>query len=179
MEISSVAKRYAQALYDYAVEGNAKDAVRADCVDIRQLIKSSKEFSAFIEDPTTPPEIAERSVEALFKGRADAVTFRFLRFLISKGRLSELRGICDAYEQHICADLGLLKVKITAAHELTDAQLSSIKQKLNVRYNKEIDADVKVDASLIGGFKIQVGDYIQDFSIVTKLDQFEQKVINA
>ncbi len=179
MEISSVANRYAQALYDYAVEGNARDAVRNDCADLRELIKSSKEFSAFIHDPTTPPEIAEQSLAALFEDKVDAVTLRFLRFLVSKGRLGELRGICAAYEQHICEDLGLLKVKITAAHELTEAQLTAIKQKLHSRYNKEIDAEVKVKASLIGGFKIQVGDYIQDFSIITQLDQFEQKVINV
>jgi F-type H+-transporting ATPase subunit delta len=179
MKISSVAKRYAQALYDYAVEGDAKDAVRSDCVAIRHLIDSAKGFSDFVEDPTVPQEAASKTVELLFKDKAHAVTLRFLEFLISKGRLNELQSICDAFEQHICEDLGILKVKITAAHELTDDQLTAMKQKLSDRYSKQIDAAVEVDAALIGGFKIQVKDYIQDFSIVTKLDQFKQKVINA
>ena len=179
MEISSVAKRYAQALCDYAVEGNAKDAVRADCAAIRQLINSSKEFSDYVENPTLPPDVAERAIEALFKEQANAATVVFLRFLISKGRLNQLRAICDQYEQQICTDLGILKVKITAAHDLTDAQLAAMKQKLSARYEKEIDAEVDVDQSLIGGFKIQVGDHIRDFSIVTKLDHFEEHVINT
>ncbi len=179
MEISSVAKRYAQALYDFSAEGNATDAVRADCTAIRQLIDSSKDFSAFIENPTIPPETADQTVVALFEKKAHAVSLRFLRFLVTKGRLNELRGICDAFEQHICEDLGILKVKITAAHELSDTQLTVMKEKLSTRYSKQIDAAVKVDPSLIGGFIIQVGDYIQDFSIVTKLDHFEEQVIRA
>jgi F-type H+-transporting ATPase subunit delta len=83
------------------------------------------------------------------------------------------------YEQQVCEELGILKVQITAAHALTDAQLTAMKQKLHDRYQKQIDADVSVDPSLIGGFKIKVGDLIRDFSIVTQLDQFEKSVINA
>jgi F-type H+-transporting ATPase subunit delta len=70
-------------------------------------------------------------------------------------------------------------VKITAAHELSDQQLTAMKQKLGDRYGKKIEAKVSVDPSLIGGFKIQVGDQIQDYSIATKLDKFEQGVIKA
>jgi F-type H+-transporting ATPase subunit delta len=179
VEISSVAKRYARSLHAYAVEENAKDAVRADCVAIRQLMDRSQEFSNFVANPTLPPDVADRAVSALFKEKSDAVTLRFLRFLISKSRLTQLRGICDAYEQYSCEEQGVIKVKITAAHELSDTQLAAMTQKLHARYNKTIDAEVKVDPSLIGGFKIQVGDHIRDLSMVSKLDQFEQGVINA
>ena len=179
MEISSVAKRYARSLYQYAMEENAQDAVRADCVAMRQLMDSSQEFLDFVENPTIPTAVADHAVSTLFKEKSDAVTLRFLHFLISKSRLTQLRAICDAYEQYICEDLGILKVMITAAHELSDAQWVAIRQKLTAQYEKTIDAEVTVDPSLIGGFRIQVGDHIRDFSMVTKLDQFEQGVINA
>ena len=179
MEISSVSKRYAGALYDFAVEQDARDAVRTDCTAIVALFEGAPEFSNFVESSTIIPQVAEKTIDALFAGKAHPATLRFLHFLISKGRLDQLRAICEVYEQQVSEELGNLKVTITAAHELSDSQVAKMKEKLQARYNKQIDENVKVDAALIGGFKIQVGDHISDFSIATKLDQFEQSVINA
>jgi F-type H+-transporting ATPase subunit delta len=179
MEISSVAKRYAKALYDFAVEGNAKDAVRSDCLETLQLLEQSTDFTRFVENPTLAMALADQTLETLFKDTFHEVTLLFLHFLSSKSRLNQLRAICEVYEEHICEDLGILKVSITAAHDLSDAQLDAISQKLSVQYKKEIEAEVVIDPSLMGGFKIQIGDHIRDFSLVTKLDQFEKRVINA
>jgi F-type H+-transporting ATPase subunit delta len=179
MEVTSVSRRYGAALYDFAVEQDARDVVRADCSAIRKLSDGSSEFADFIADPTIPLYEAEKTVVALFEGQAHPATLQFLRFLVSKKRLDQLPAVCEVYEQQTCEELGILKVKVTAAHELTDAQLVGMKQKLQDRYQKQIDADIQVDPALIGGFKIQVGDHIRDFSMSTKLDQFEKSVINA
>lgn len=179
MEVTSVSKRYGSALYDFSVEQDARDAVRADCAAIRQLVEGSGEFAEFVADPTIPLPEAEKAVVALFEQQAHPATLQFLKFLVSKRRLDQLPAVCEVYEQQVCEELGILKVKITAAHEMTETQLENMKQKLHARYEKQIDADVQVDPALIGGFKIQVGDHIRDFSMATKLDQFEQSVINA
>ncbi len=179
METPSVANRYARTLFAYAVEEDARDAVRADCGAIRQLIGSSPEFAAFIENPTIPADTARQAMATLFEKEADPVTLRFLAFLASRSRLSLLETICSVYEQLVCGELGLLKVAITAAHELSDAQLAAIKEKLHLQYGKTILAEVAVDASLIGGFKIREGDQIRDFSLLAKLDLFEKSVTNA
>ena len=179
MESSSVARRYAQALYDYAAEENALDAVRSDCQAITRLIESSDEFSEFVNNPTIPAGVADNAVTSLFTDESHPATLRFIRFLVSRGRLDQLGGVCDLLEQRICDDAGILKVKITAAHDLSGGQLDSMKEKLSARYGKQIEAEVSKDVDLIGGFKIQVGDTIQDFSIATKLEQFEQQAINA
>ena len=123
-------------------------------------------------------EAGEKST-ALITDESHPATLRFIRFLVSRGRLDQLGGVCAVLEQRICEDAGILKVKITSAHELTDAQLDAMKEKLGTRHGQQIEAEVQVDAALIGGFKIQIGDTIQDFSIATKLEQFEQQVINA
>ena len=170
---------YGAALYDFAVERDARDAVREDCAAIRKLLDLSAEFAGFVADPTIPPREAEKTVTALFEGKAHAATARFLRFLVSKRRLDQLPAVCEVYEQRIREELGIVKARVTAAHELTDAQLTALKRKLHDRYQKQIDAEVTVDPALIGGFKIQVGDHIRDFSLATKLEQFEQRVINA
>ncbi len=179
MEIPAVARRYARALYDLSTDEGVTGEVRADLIAIRGLAESTPEFPAFLDNPTLTPATAIRTVDELFDGRLHPATMRFVRFIASKGRLNQLRAVCDAYEQQICEDLGILKVGITAAHDLSDAQLTAMKKKLHAQYGKTIEADVKVDETLIGGFRIQVGDRIRDFSLLNKLDQFEQSVMNA
>lgn len=179
MKTSSVANRYARTLHAHALEEHVRDEVRADCRAIRRMIGSTPEFSSFVENPTIPPETASQVILRLFKDQADPVTLRFLLFLASRERLSLLGSICDVYEQLVCEDLGILKVTVTAAHDLSDTQLEALKEKLQVRYGRTIVADVKVDTSFIGGFRIQAGDRISDFSLRSRLDQFEQSVINA
>jgi F-type H+-transporting ATPase subunit delta len=179
MNIPAVARRYAQALYDLAVEEGVPDAVRSDLAVIRNMIGTMPEFADLLDNPTIPPALADRMMVSLFSDQAHPATLRFLRFIASRGRLNQLKAVCKAYEQRICEDLGILKVKIKAAHELSEAQLTALKAKLGARYEKVIEAEVTVDASLIGGFRIQAGDHIQDLSLVDKLNQFEQSVINA
>lgn len=179
MQISSIAKRYAQSLYDYAAEEKSGDAVRSDCRAIRELLDQPGEFPDVIANPTLSSAIADQVIMALFADSAHSVTLRFMRFLASKGRLSLLGEICDAYEQFACDSLGIISVHVTAAHAFTDAQLTALKGKLHDQYNKTIQLDVELDPSLMGGFKIQVGDSIRDYSLRSKLDQFEQRVIKA
>ena len=179
MDIPAVARRYAQALYDQAVAEANETAVREDLAAIREMIRTMPEFAAFLDNPTIAPDAADRTTAALFSDRIHPATMRFIRFLTARGRLSQLRAVCDAYEQSICEQLGILKAKITAAHDLSDAQLAAMKQRLSDRYRKQVEASVEVDSALIGGFKIQVGDHIQDFSIASRLKQFEQRVLGA
>lgn len=179
MDIPAVASRYAQAFYDLTVEEGVADAVRGDLAAIRELFGRAPDFSDFLENPTITPELAEKTVAALFHEKVHPVTLLFLRFLASRGRQNLLRAVCDAYEQRMCRDKGILQVRITAAHELTGEQLSEMKQKLHAQYGKTIEAEVQIDTALIGGFKVQVGDLIRDFSLVSKLDQFEQSVMHA
>jgi len=179
MEITSVSRRYGTALYEFSLEQDARDAVRADCLAIGRLFAESREFSGFVLDPTIPLPEAEKALVSLFEGQADPVTLRFLRFLVSRRRLDQLPAVCAVFEERTCEDLGILKVNITAANALNQDQLAAMTQKLHDRYQKQIDAEIRVEPSLIGGFKIQVGDHIQDFTLLTQLDHFEQSVINA
>lgn len=177
METTSVARRYGGALYDYALEQDARDAIRTDCAAILALIHGSKELAEFVADPTIPPQDEENTLIALFDGKVDPSTMRFLRFLASKRRLDQLPGVCAVFEQRVCEELGIIKVAVTAAHELSESQATAMKDRLAARYKKEIDAEIVVDPALIGGFKVKVGDQIFDHSLATKLKRFEENVL--
>ncbi|MFT5121863.1 MAG: F-type H+-transporting ATPase subunit delta [Candidatus Omnitrophota bacterium] len=179
METSAAAERYARALFDQAQEEHALASIREDMLALTGLIRDNADFAAFVADPTIPEGKRADSLDALFAGKAHPMTLRFLKLLNMKGRFGELAVVGQVFENMVCDQLGILKVKITAAHDLSLEQLDKLKAKLGARHGKEIQAEVETDPSLVGGFKIQVGDHISDHSIATKLDKFKQRVINA
>ena len=74
---------------------------------------------------------------------------------------------------------GELKAELTAAKELTESEIDKIKEELTKNFNSKIKLNYKNDPSLIGGLIVQVGSTMVDTSIKSKLQQIENKMIEA
>jgi len=179
MENIQVAKRYVSALFSTASEDNALDTVREDLVGVNALLTDSKEFAGFVGNPLVPEAQSKAVIEELFKGKVHDLTFKFLNFVQQKDRLAELPAICYVFEEFYAKEKGILPVELSIAHAPNDKQVEAIKQKLADRYKKEINLEVKVDESLIGGFRLNINNQIEDYSVVAQLKEFKNKVLNS
>ena len=177
--MSKAAKRYARAFFQLASEQQELDAARNDLLSLRRLCSDSDDFHSFIKNPVLPEEQRTSILHALLDGKAHPTTLRFLRFLASKNRLAELEPICDTFEQFYCEQNNLLKVVITSASVLTPEQTDSIRQRLETRFGKTVETEAELDPTLLGGFKVKVGDTIHDYSIQAQLQRFREQLINA
>ncbi len=179
MHASPVAHRYTQALLDAARGQGVLDAVNADFAALKELLESSPDFAAFVADPTVPDDKREAALAALFEGKAHALTLDFLRLLSRKRRLAILSGILLAFQDQVDAERGEIEAEIVSAGPLSAVQIKNLCGKLEQRSGKTIRPRVRVDASLLGGFRVRMGDVIEDFSLATKLETFKRNVINA
>ena len=74
---------------------------------------------------------------------------------------------------------GEVKAELISSKELSNDQIDKIKNDLSQNFNSKIKLDYKLDKSLIGGLIIQVGSIMVDTSIKNKLQQIENKMIEA
>ncbi len=74
---------------------------------------------------------------------------------------------------------GEVKAELISSKELSNDQIDKIKNDLSQNFNSKIKLDYKFDKSLIGGLIIQVGSIMVDTSIKNKLQQIENKMIEA
>jgi F-type H+-transporting ATPase subunit delta len=179
MAQSKASKRYSRALFDLAQERGRLDQVFGDCRSLRELIAQSAEVEAFLENPLIATERRRVVLEKLFKERLDVLSFQFLLFLDEKDRLNLLAQICDYFEDFYYELKRILKVKVVSARALTAEHVAAISERLKVRFDREIDSQVSLDATLLGGFRVIVGDQVLDYSLQTQLLEFNQKVIHA
>lgn len=176
---SKAAKRYAKALFALCRETQCLDAVNEDLTALRRLKAASDDFAHFMEDPMISPEQRARVLDELLVGKAHPTTIQFLHFLENKRRLAIFFQILPLFEALVHEDHGILKIGVRTASPLTDEQVEQIKQRMHERFDREILASVKLDPSLIGGFKVRVRDTIYDYSIATQLETLKRKLITT
>ena len=177
MAQDSVSKRYARALFDLALEQNALEEVFSDMHCISGLDQKSPEFSRFLSQPFLSGQVCRAALEALFKSRAHPLVYRFLFFLIDKRRLSVLPQIAQNFVELYQVHKNILEAKVFVSRKLSAPQTEDIKRRLVLKFKKDVRLNVDENPQLLGGMKIQVGDYVFDDSFATQLERFHSNLL--
>jgi F-type H+-transporting ATPase subunit delta len=176
----TTAGRYSLALYELAGETNSIDEIEKNSSAVIKLISSSNDFNSFIKDPTYKKEDQLKTIIKISEQyKLNNLLTKFLSFLISKRRLFYVDKILKAFIGTCLKKRGEIKAELTAAKELTENEINSIKEDLTKSFSSKIKLNYKYDPSLIGGLIVQVGSTMVDASIKNKLQQIENRMIET
>jgi len=167
--LAPVARRYARALYALAVDLRVEDAVRADMASLQRSLHESPQLAAFAGNYLVPHGLRAQALNALFAARVAPLTWRFLRFLESKHRLGLLADMARAYEADEESRRGIVQGTVTAAVPLDAARVEAVAQGASARTGKTVILASTTDAALLGGFRLQIGDTVYDYSLAARL----------
>ena len=174
------AGRYSLALYELATESNILSEIEVHSASIINLINSSKDFNFLIKDPTNKKEDQLNVLKKISeKYKLNELLTKFLSFLISKRRFFYVDKILKNFVETCSIKRGELKAELTSAKDLTENEVNGIKEELTKNFSSKIKLNYKHDASLIGGLIVQVGSTMVDTSIKNKLQQIENRMIEA
>jgi len=174
------AGRYSLALYELAKENNSTEEIEQHSLSIIQLISNSDDFNSLIKDPTNKMEDQLNSIAKISEQfKLNNLLTKFLGFLVSKRRFFYVDKILKDFIETCSKKRGEIKAELTAAKELTDTEINNIKEELTKNFISKIKLNYKNDPSLIGGLIVQVGSTMVDTSIKNKLQQIENKMIEA
>ena len=174
------AERYSLALYELASENNILSQVEGQSSSILNLILSSKDFFYLIKDPTNNQEELLNVITNISDNNKFERLFKsFLSFLITKKRFFYVEQILKSFIETCSKKRGELKAELKSAKELSDDEISKITDELTKNFSSKIKLNYKHDKSLIGGLIVQVGSTMVDTSIKNKLQQIENRMIEA
>ena len=176
----SYANSYSQALYELSKEDNCLENIEKEISAILKLLLENKDFENLIKDPTIKEKELLNTINAMSeKLKFNSLLKKFLNFLIKKRRLFYLENI-SKYFLLICSkERGEVEAKLTSAKNLSEIEINKIKDELSKNFSSNIKLSYNFDPSLIGGLIIQVGSVMIDTSIKNKLQQIENKMIEA
>ena len=176
----SSAKSYSQALYELALEEKNIDDVEKNVVSLLKLISQSENFNSLIKDPTNNQEDQINVINIIFeKFNLNNLLKKFLNFLIVKRRFFYVEKILKDFVIICSKNRGEIFAKLTVAKELNEDQINKIKNDLSQNFGSEVKLKYNYDPDLIGGLIMQVESVMIDTSIKNKLQQIENKMIEA
>jgi len=174
------ASRYSLALYELAVEAKMLGEIEVHSASIIDLISSSEDFKSLIKDPTNNIEDQLNALNKISEQyKLNELLTKFLSFLISKRRFFYVDKILKSFVETCSIKRGELKAELISAKNLTENEVNNIKEELAKNFSSKIKLNYKYDTSLIGGLIVQVGSTMVDTSIKNKLQQIENRMIEA
>jgi len=88
-----------------------------------------------------------------------------------------LPDIAAALQSRLAGATGPRKAQVTSAVALSAAQQETLRDQLTAEHGQDLDIQFLVDASLIGGLRIRVGDNLTDFSVSSSLQALREQVM--
>jgi F-type H+-transporting ATPase subunit delta len=176
MADSRVASRYVKSLLGLAVEKGVLDKVHDDMVMFTKVCEQNRAFVLMLRNPIIKHDKKRDILEKTFNGRVNALTMAIFDIITRKNREPLLPAI--AREFHIAYNdyKGVGGASITTAVPLDEklrGEIEQIVKKLSDK--KQVEIAEKVDADMIGGFVLNIGDRQIDASIKNKLKALKVK----
>ncbi|GJE28394.1 F0F1 ATP synthase subunit delta [Methylobacterium organophilum] len=169
--VAGVAGRYALALFELARDERQVDSVAADLDRFDSLLKESADLRRLVKSPAFSAEEQTAAVTAvLAKAGISGLASNFIKLSASNRRLFALPDMIRAFREKVRESKGVVRAEIRVAEKPSDALIEEIKTALREVAGAEVDLDLHVDPSLIGGLVVKIGSRMVDASLRTKLN---------
>jgi F-type H+-transporting ATPase subunit delta len=171
-----LASRYAKSLIDIAIEQNSLEDTLKDMELIEAICKQNSEFVAMMRSPIIKGDKKTAIIEAIFNNRVSKLTIIFLKLLINKNREQNIDEIATAFIAQYRFNKKMRMVKLTTASVVDASVVEVLRSKLATMYSgSSIHIETSVDASLLGGFILDMGDKQMDASIARDLNDIKKQ----
>lgn len=171
---SEVGERYAQALFDLALETGALDQVRKDLDETRAMIAESADLRRLLASPTFSAEDKAAGLAAVgAKAKFTPATLKFFGLLARNRRAGALPAVIGAFVRLHDRHRGVVAAEVVSAVALDSKQLDGVKKALRQALGKDPELVSRVDPAILGGLKVRVGSRLFDASLKSKLDSLK------
>ena len=177
MSSTRAAIRYAKAILDMANSKSAANEVSQDMTLIATTIKGNLELNTFIQNPTIKVEVKESALLEVFTS-VNNVTKGLFHLLLENKRFEILESIALEYNKLFDEANGIEVAKVTTAIAMTPELEAKVLAKIKEFSNKKVTIENIVDASIIGGFILRIGDKQYNASVANRLQVLKRELSN-
>lgn len=173
-----VASRYAKSLLDLSVEKGQLEAVYADMLQVKAVCENSREFITFLNSPIINSDKKIVVIKAVFEGKFNSITDGFLTIVASKRRENVISEMANEFIEQYRSHKNILTAVVTSANGLDAATKQKALDLVKSQLNGEVELVEKVDANIIGGFILKIGDKQLDKSVARQLSNLKKELTN-
>ncbi len=176
--VTGVSGRYASALFALAQERVETAQVAEALKTFDAQIVASPDLQRLVQSPVFSADEQTRAVGALLDAAGiSGIAANFIRLVAAKRRLFVIREMIADFNKLYDQARGVTRASVTSAAPLSDEHVAELKQTLHaIAGGKDVELNVKVDPSLLGGLIVQLGSRQVDGSLKTKLNAIRNRM---
>jgi F-type H+-transporting ATPase subunit O len=171
LERYGIPARYANAVYSIGCQNNTLDTIRSDLQRILPSLNNATKFYQYCTNPLISRNHKINTITDILSSKVNPTTLNLLTTLAGNNKLPELKNVIDIYEEYMMKIKNVVKVKVISVEQLTKKEKDNVLKAINI---KNVDLEMKVDQSIVGGLIIEVGNKVLDCSVKSKIDEIEK-----
>ncbi len=169
-ELATIARPYAEALY----KAQAADlAGTASWLEELAAIAQNAQLLEFSDSPKVSDAQLFELISGVVKTALPEAGKNFLRLAIENRRLVAVPEIAKQFRALKNAQSGTADATVFSAFAIDATALADLSTTLEKRFARKLNLRVEIDASLIGGISVVVGDEVLDTSVKARLEQMK------
>lgn len=165
MKDTAISARYAKALFIVAERRKEIAATLADLMAVGTVLAPGSRAARFFASPEVPLNDKRALLRAALEKRAVGSVAVFVDLLLRKKRLRDLPTIVTEFEALVERAQGIQRAHLVSATPFGQAELARLHEQLEARTHSKIKLSSEVDARLLGGALVRIGDRVIDRSV--------------
>ena len=166
--VDKVGQRYAQAIYEIAQDQKRVVEIYQLLQELNGLYYENRDFKEYLSHPLVKLDDKLSLIEKIMTEQEE-IDKNISLYLVSKGRLGDIKDILEEYKKLYYIEKNIIDVKGIFASDLSAEQKDALIKKLENSTKKNVNLEVEIDKSLIGGGILKIVDKVIDGSIKSQL----------
>lgn len=172
MSLQTVARRYAAALADVAIERREEREVQIELDHWASMIEANPQLKEVFANPTVAYDQKRKVLEELIsRTRVRETTASFLRVLLTNQRIAQLREVAARFGYVLDERGGVVAANVTTAKPIPEELRNSLHEALTATTGRKVRLSFTTDDAIIGGLVARIGSTIFDGSVQSHLDR--------
>lgn len=178
MSLQTVARRYATALADVAIDRREERIVQNELDQWAGMMESSPQLKEVFANPTIIYDHKRKVLEDLIvRSRSRDTTASFLRVLLKNQRLAQLRDIAARYAHVLDERAGMLAGSVTTARPIPEELKKTLHETLSAATGHTVRLSFDTDEKIIGGLVARIGSTVFDGSVESHLERLADGLV--
>jgi F-type H+-transporting ATPase subunit delta len=176
--MEEIAEVYSRALFEVARDSDVLDRVHDELGEFADALAENRNLQVFLFSPHFSSEEKKEGVKRIVT-EADERFVNFLQLLAERHRMPALFRIRRSFDSMWAEENKLLPVTVTSAVELDESLVQDIGRSIEEQTGRRVDLSSNVDADVLGGLMVRVGNMVLDATVRNRLEQLRKQVARS
>ncbi len=172
-------KKLSRAVLEVAGQTDATEELVSRAERLQAMYRQDRTFRHLMVTRRVDPGIKMKALRKAFGESLGPLEYELLEHLLQDYNGAELPAVIEAILRRAASQSTVITLSVTSAAELPAAQLSEMGAALEKKMGRKVRVAGKVDAAVLGGVKLRLGNTLVDGTVARRLELVRQGLAKA